>query len=90
MVRGGPELVLTVDHAYEPDWLVESVDGAVAAFRRYGGDVVVEPHEIPVGRLAVVRDPFGNALVVLELSKGVYVTDDASRAVVVEHRDDAS
>jgi predicted enzyme related to lactoylglutathione lyase len=72
---GGTELVLTTQLRYEPDWLVESVDAAVATFVESGGSVMVEPFDIPVGRLAVVADPFGNALVVLDLSKGTYVTD---------------
>ena len=50
---------------------------AVAAFGSLGGQVVVGPHDIPVGRLAVVLDPFGNALVLLDVSAGTYVTDQA-------------
>ena len=38
---------------------------------------MVEPFDIPVGRVAVVADPFGNTLVLLDLSRGRYVTDDA-------------
>ncbi len=71
----GSELVLTTQHSYEPNWLVDSADSAVAYFRDQGCDVVVEPADIPVGRLAVVRDPFGNQLVLLDLSKGSYTTD---------------
>ena len=41
-----------------------------------GATVLAEPFEIPVGRVAVVLDPFGNALVLLDLSKGTYDTDD--------------
>jgi predicted enzyme related to lactoylglutathione lyase len=69
------ELVLTTEQRYEPDWLVESVDEAVAAVRAAGGRVVAEPVNIPVGRAATVADPFGNTLVLLDLSTGRYVTD---------------
>ena len=69
------ELVLTTQHNYEPNWLVESVDDAVHQFATNGGAVVVEPTSIPVGRLAVVRDPFDNVLVLLDLSAGTYETD---------------
>jgi mannitol-1-/sugar-/sorbitol-6-/2-deoxyglucose-6-phosphatase len=68
---GDSELVLTTEHEYEPNWLVDSVDDAIDAFRRHGGTLVAEPRDIPVGRVAVVRDPFGNALVVLELSRRI-------------------
>jgi predicted enzyme related to lactoylglutathione lyase len=42
---------------------------------RSGGAVLVPPFEIPVGRGAVVADPFGNRLVVVDLSKGRYDQD---------------
>jgi catechol 2,3-dioxygenase-like lactoylglutathione lyase family enzyme len=57
------------------DWKVESVDSAVDAFVRAGGSIVEPPFDIPVGRAAVVHDPWGNALVLLDLSKGTFITD---------------
>jgi predicted enzyme related to lactoylglutathione lyase len=69
------ELVLTTEQDYEPNWLVDSVDDSVQTFRKRGGTVAVEPFDIPVGRVAVVLDPFGNALVLIDLSKGTYVSD---------------
>src|SRR6266700_3666600 len=57
------EIVLTTQQGYEPDWLVNSADEAVAAVRAAGGRVVTEPFDFPVGRVAVVADPFGNVLV---------------------------
>jgi predicted enzyme related to lactoylglutathione lyase len=47
------------------------------------GQVLVEPMDIPIGRLAVVEDPFGNRLVVLDSSKGTYDTDEAGSVVGV-------
>jgi hypothetical protein len=38
---------------------------------------------IPVGRAAVVADTFGNPLVLVDLTKGLYVTDDAGRVTGV-------
>ncbi len=66
------ELVLTREQAYEPDWLVDSVPDAVATVVAAGGTVLSPPADIPVGRLAVVADPFGNPLVLLDLSGGRY------------------
>jgi predicted enzyme related to lactoylglutathione lyase len=77
------ELVLTTEQGYEPDWLVESVDEAVAAIRVAGGRLLAEPVHIPVGRAAVVADPFGNTLVLLDLSTGRYVTDGAGNVTGV-------
>lgn len=71
----GTELVLTTDGDYAPGWLVDSADDAASAIRSAGGRVLSGPVDIPVGRLAVTADPFGNTLVLLDLSKGRYTTD---------------
>lgn len=71
------ELVLTTQHGYEPNWLVDSVDAAAAVFVENGGRVLAAPFDIPVGRVGVVADPFGNVLVLVDLSKGRYEVDEA-------------
>jgi len=38
-------------------------------------DPLSEPEDIPVGRVAVVSDPSGNPLVLIDLSKGTFHTD---------------
>lgn len=70
------EIVLSTRQRYEPDWTVESADAAAEIFRSGGGTVVAEPVDIPIGRLAVVEDPFGNRLVLLDATKGSYQTDE--------------
>jgi predicted enzyme related to lactoylglutathione lyase len=72
---GDSELVLTTRQSYEPNWLVDSVDEAVELLTGHGGELVTAPFDIPVGRAAVVRDPFGNTLVLVDLSKGTYTTE---------------
>lgn len=76
---GDSELVLTTRQSYEPNWLVESVDDAVELLVGHGCDLVAAPSDIPVGRVAVVRDPFGNPLVVVDLSTGTYPTHEPGR-----------
>jgi predicted enzyme related to lactoylglutathione lyase len=76
---GDSELVLTTEQAYEPNWLVDDVELCLAAFVAHGGDVIAAPIDIPVGRVAVVGDPFGNALVILELSGRRYETTIMAR-----------
>ncbi len=78
------ELVLTTELDYAPNWLVTSADQAALAVRDAGGRIITGPFDIPVGRVAVVTDPFGNTLVLLDLSKGHYVTDDAGNVTAVE------
>jgi predicted enzyme related to lactoylglutathione lyase len=70
------EIVLSTRLGYEPNWLVFSVDDAAEAVRTAGGRVITEPSDIPIGRVVVVADAFDNALVLLDLSKGRYATDD--------------
>jgi predicted enzyme related to lactoylglutathione lyase len=77
------EIVLTSQQGYAPNWLVTNADQAAAVFVAAGGKIVTEPCDIPVGRLAVVADPFGNVLVLLDLSRGHYVTDAAGRVTRV-------
>ena len=71
----GTELVLALNLPYEPNWLVDSAEAAAAAFVAAGGLIVREAFNIPVGKAAVVADPFGNALVLIDLSKGKYVSE---------------
>lgn len=70
------ELVLTTQLDYAPNWLVSSADDAAATVCTAGGRLLTAPFDIPVGRIAVVADPFGNTLVLIDLSKGRYTTDD--------------
>jgi predicted enzyme related to lactoylglutathione lyase len=72
------EIVIQTERAgMETDLLVRSADAAAAAFARAGGRIAVEPFDIPIGRCTVVNDPWGNALVLLDTSKGLLVTDDS-------------
>ncbi len=76
MPQTDAELVLhTEGSEMETDLLVASADESVAAIRRAGGRVEVPPFDIYIGRCAVVVDPWGNRLVVLDGSKGSFVTD---------------
>lgn len=70
------ELVLTQGEGPpEVDLSVASTDEAVREFVRAGGSVVEPPFDIAIGRCAVVRDPWGNQLVLLDSSKGLLRTD---------------
>jgi len=77
------EIVLATRLKYEPNWLVSSADEAAEVIEAAGGRIVAGPEEIAVGKLVVAEDPFGNALVLLDLSKGHYVTDDTGQVISV-------
>ena len=73
---GDTELVLQTERpGLETDFLVDSAEEAVRRVEAAGGRVLSAPEDIPVGRMAVVSDPFGNPLVLLDLSKGTFRTD---------------
>jgi predicted enzyme related to lactoylglutathione lyase len=70
------ELVLqTTDRQQEVDLAVASADLAAGQFAKAGGTIVAPPFDIQIGRCVVVRDPWGNALVLLDTSKGLLETD---------------
>jgi predicted enzyme related to lactoylglutathione lyase len=56
-----------------PEWsvyyLVDDVRSAVSAWR-HDGHVIREPFEIAIGWCAVLADPFGNAVGILDMSTG--------------------
>ena len=80
------ELVLSTNLEYAVNWLVRSVSEAVETIVDAGGKVILQPTRIAVGQLAVVNDPFGNALVLLDLSAGRYVTDVDGHVLGVQPR----
>jgi adenosylhomocysteine nucleosidase len=71
------EIVIQTEQAgQEVDITVHSADQATKDFSDAGGVVVVPPFDIQIGRCGVVRDPWGNQLVLLDTSKGMIVTDN--------------
>jgi catechol 2,3-dioxygenase-like lactoylglutathione lyase family enzyme len=70
------ELVIqTEDKRQEVDFLVNSADEAAQFIEQAGGEVIVPPFDIQIGRCVVVEDPWGNPLVLLDTSKGLLKTD---------------
>ncbi|MGI8522735.1 MAG: VOC family protein [Nocardioides sp.] len=77
------EIVISAGLPTEPNWLVESADAAAGVIVSAGGRMISPPADIPVGRVAVVADPFGNRLVLVDLSKGSYCTDHTGAVIDV-------
>ena len=76
------ELVLQTERPESGvDLLVESADAAVDAIVAAGGRVVAAPFDIAIGRCAVVEDPWGNRLVVLDARNGRLETDEEGRVI---------
>lgn len=70
------DLVLQTERSgFEVDLLVASAEAAADRFVAAGGTLVMPVFDIQIGRCAVVRDPWGTVLVLLDMSKGALVTD---------------
>jgi predicted enzyme related to lactoylglutathione lyase len=55
-------------------YLVDDVPEAVALAARAGCAVREAPFDVVIGKCAVLEDPFGNAVCLLDLSKGARTT----------------
>jgi predicted enzyme related to lactoylglutathione lyase len=71
------ELVLSTRQQMEPNWLVEDMDRALHDLVANGAHVAAKPSTIPMGTVAVVIDPFGNPLVLVELAGRYDAAGDA-------------
>ena len=82
MGNGETELVLVQESGSpETDLLVDSADAACREFVKAGGTVVLGPFDIPIGRCAKVRDPWGNELVILDMSVGPLKVDSTGQVL---------
>jgi len=76
------ELVIqTEQQRQEVDLLVDSADEAATFIEGAGGKVIVPTFDIQIGRCAVVEDPWGNPLVLLDTSKGLVATDSKGNII---------
>jgi predicted enzyme related to lactoylglutathione lyase len=68
------EIVLHTDPALpskvEVHYLVDDVVRAVEALTQKGCRTLAEPFDIAIGKCAVIEDPFGTRLCILDMSKG--------------------
>ena len=82
MPEGDTEIVLKTERDEpEVDLLVKSANEAALRMVEAGGRVVVPPFDIQIGRCTVVEDPWGNRLVLLDMSRGSLVTDSSGNVV---------
>lgn len=64
------------DEWQEVDVKVESVIDSVERIENAGGEIVRGPFDIKIGKCAVIKDPWGNQYVILDDSKGAFITDE--------------
>jgi lactoylglutathione lyase len=59
-----------IPSSVEVHYLVDDVGGAVAHLAAQGCQILVAPFPITIGKCAVIRDPFGTRLCILDMTKG--------------------
>lgn len=78
------EIVLQTDRErITVDFLVDSVAESAEKITGSGGKVIFGPFDIPIGKCAVVQDKWENEYVILDMSKGRYVTDENGNVIGV-------
>jgi lactoylglutathione lyase len=71
MADSASEIVLQTERPeLEANLSVTSADAAAARFVEAGGSPIAPPFDIPIGRCAVMKDPWGNRLVMLDHLRG--------------------
>jgi len=83
------ELVISTRLGPETNLKVDSADEAAGRFTAGGGQIIAGPDDIEIGRVAVVADPFGNRLVLLDASKGTLTVDHAGKVTGVRNGGDS-
>ncbi len=59
-----------IPSSVEVHYLVDDVVAAVAHYTVQGCHVLVAPFDITIGKCAVIQDPFGTRLCILDMTKG--------------------
>ncbi len=59
-----------IPSAVEVHYLVEDVVAVVKDYAAKGCRMLVEPFDITIGKCAVIEDPFGTRLCILDMTKG--------------------
>ena len=79
------ELVLQTDRKkMNVDFKVESVEASIDRIIMAGGKVIYGPFDIPIGKCAVIQDMWENEYVILDMTKGKYVTDTQGNVIGVD------
>jgi len=70
------EIVLQTERPdMDVDLLVESAESAAQAVVDAGGTILAPPFDVAIGKAVVVGDPWGNRLVLLDMTTGPLVAD---------------
>lgn len=79
-------VIQTRDKKTEVNLLVDSVPDAIMEFEKAGATLVYGPIEIPIGKYAILKDPWDNELAILDSSKGLFITDNQGNIIGQESK----
>lgn len=74
-------VIQTENKRQEIDIKVDSVIDAVKIIENAGGHIVYGPFDIKIGKCAVIRDPWDNEYVILDSTKGTFITDGDGKII---------
>jgi catechol 2,3-dioxygenase-like lactoylglutathione lyase family enzyme len=75
------ELVISTENGPETDLKVEDTRNAYSALIEAGAKSIAAPFEIAIGLCAVLEDPWGNVITILDTSKGLLKVDEQKNVV---------
>lgn len=82
MSEGKTEIVIQNERTEQNmDIKVDSVLEAVKEIEKAGGQIIYGPFDVPIGKCAVVKDPWNNKYVILDTTKGTYITDSEGNII---------
>ena len=76
------------DKKEETDIMVDKVEDAIKIIKRAGGKVICGPFDIKIGKCAVIKDPWNNRMVILDSTKGTFITDKNGNIIEQERKED--
>lgn len=78
------EIVIQTDRKkINVDFKVDSVVDSIERITDAGGKIIYGPFDIPIGKCAVIQDKWENEYVILDMTKGKYVTDKSGNVIGV-------
>jgi len=75
------------DRGEETDIMVDNVEDAIKTVTEAGGKVIYGPFDIKIGKCAVIEDPWNNKMVILDSTKGTFITDKNGNIIGQERKE---
>ena len=75
------------DKREETDIMVDNVEDAIKTVTEASGKVIYGPFDIKIGKCAVIEDPWNNKMVILDSTKGTFITDKNGNIIGQERKE---